>query len=94
MPCFTRHRRHPRRLLWPKGGSGGAQPESPIGPDVTRHRAPNRHLGMSIQPRQEARHGAVAKDRILESGVAMDRITGVPFADPLTDGCAPATRSG
>ena len=45
MPCFTRHRRHPRRLLWPKGGSGGAQPGSPIGPDVTRHRAPNRHLG-------------------------------------------------
>ena len=48
---------------------------------------------MSIQPSQEAR-GAVAKDWILEPGVAMDRITGVPFADPLTDGCAPATQSG
>jgi hypothetical protein len=64
MPCFTRHGRHPRRLLWPKRGSGGAQPGSPIGPDVTRHRAPNKHLGMSIQPCQEARHGAVVKDRM------------------------------
>jgi hypothetical protein len=38
---------------------------------------------MSIQPCQEARHGAVVKDWILEPGVAMDRITGFPFADPL-----------
>src|SRR5713101_9564164 len=36
---------------------------------------------------RDREHLGRTRRSILESGVAMDRITGVPLADPTTDGC-------